>query len=512
MDTRDDEWHRTRRRARAMHHPMATERDFHDFARMPGGIWWYVEELKQQGNDIIHHNPREAVGLYTKAMEIDENPEHPFDLLTPREKAMLRSNRCTALMKLQQLGPAFEDAIECIRIDPTFQKGYWRAATVMKQMGKEDEALEALIDGYPKILGDNKEAVDFRFNFVYEITFLTVQLWDKWKKSQFLFRLLDVATSVWTEVVQRLAKNKEYQGLHLVFLRGGTQSGKTFEIGQGGAAKGCDTSGIDLRPLVRDLSGREYDSWSMQLVVELLKHGSKVVGLSQKEGDTPLHCAVENALRTGWVGLLEYLFIHLYKTSERRNLPDRFGDSLFHLVAKKSGPAAHAKSVVDVLRKYGVDPTRKDRRGSRPVELVPLTNQQMAEKRGLLSDVALAWEQHVKVQQKQQQQQQQQQFQQQARNMPSQRFPGPHFASGNQTQARYFPTRPQARPQPQPQPQPRAQFFDPSRIFSASPRPSDSTPFFDHSKLFGGPQVSLSFFSIARKMVHMGTNKLPQEY
>ncbi|XP_038048876.1 TPR and ankyrin repeat-containing protein 1-like [Patiria miniata] len=483
MNARESEWQRRRRHARAAH-PMMTERDFHDNTRLPDGIWWYVEELKQRGNAIIHHNPREAVGLYTKAMEIDENPEHPFDLLTPREKAMLRSNRCTALMRLQQLGPAFEDAIECIKIDPTFQRGYWRAATVMKQMGKEDEALEALIDGYPKILGDSKKAVDFRFNFVYEITILTVQLWDKWKKSQFLFRLLDVSTSVWTEVVQRLAKNKQYQGLHLVFLRGGTQSGKGFEIGQGGAAKGCDTSGINLRPLVRDLSSREYDSWSMQLVVELLKHGSKVEGLSQKEGDTPLHCAVENAMRTGWVGLLEYLFSHLYTTSEWRNLPDRFGDSLFHLVAKKSGPAAHAKSVVDVLQKYWVDPTRKDRRGCRPVEVVPLTNQHETEIRGLLSAVALAWEQHVKVQQKQQQQQQQ--FQQQSRNIPRQPFPGPHFASGNQTQAQYFPTRPQTRPQPQPQP--RAQFFDPRRIFSAPPRPSVPPPPFDHSKLFGGPQ------------------------
>ena len=43
----------------------------------------------------------------------------------------------------------------------------------------------------------------------------------------------------------------------------------------------------------------EHKEWGMHLLLALVKHGSKVEGLSQKEGDTPLHFAVENTLKTG---------------------------------------------------------------------------------------------------------------------------------------------------------------------------------------------------------------------
>ena len=48
---------------------------------------------------------------------------------------------------------------------------------MMKQMNKEHEALEALIDGYPRILGTDERALLDRVNFVYEITTLAVRLW-----------------------------------------------------------------------------------------------------------------------------------------------------------------------------------------------------------------------------------------------------------------------------------------------------------------------------------------------
>ena len=50
---------------------------------------------------------------------------------------------------------------------------------MMKQMNKEHEALEALIDGYPRILGTDEQALLDRVNFVYEITTLAVRLWSE---------------------------------------------------------------------------------------------------------------------------------------------------------------------------------------------------------------------------------------------------------------------------------------------------------------------------------------------
>ncbi|XP_022098421.1 TPR and ankyrin repeat-containing protein 1-like isoform X2 [Acanthaster planci] len=321
------------------------------------------------------------------ALGIDDDPTHPFNFLTPRERAILYSNRCVAFVKISDLGQAFADAMACIRVDCTFPKGYWRAASVLKQMGREEKALETLITHYPTICGSDGKAFYNRVDFVYEITILTDQLWDKWRESQPLFRHLDVHTSIWTEVVQRLAKNKKYHGLHLVFLQGCTQPGKPYDIGKGGVATGCNTSDLDLQTTVCDLSSAN-NSWSMPLVLELLKHGSKVEGLSQKEGDTPLHCAVENALKTGWVDLLEYLLSKVFTMSEQRNLPDHFGDSLFHLVAKTTGPYCHAKTVVDVLWKYRVDPSRKDQQGCMPLDVVPMSSPHFTKIHKLLTETA----------------------------------------------------------------------------------------------------------------------------
>ena len=55
------------------------------------------------------------------------------------------------------------------------------------------------------------------------------------------------------------------------------------------------------------------DSWGIHLLFQLIKHGSKVEGLTQKEGDTPLHCVVENTLKSGKYRQL-YLFDLRYNT------------------------------------------------------------------------------------------------------------------------------------------------------------------------------------------------------
>ncbi len=246
--------------------------------------------------------------------------------------------------------------------------------------------MEALIDGYTKIIGSDQRSFSDRVAFALEITVLAVKLWDHWPKSQYLFKAFSASLSVWTQVVQRLAKKNNCAELRLLFLRGGTQSGKCYEVGHGGVATGCNTASIDLKPLTRYVMSK-HKNWGMHLLFELIKHGSKVEGLSQKEGDTPLHFAVENTLQTGWVDLLEYLFQRVYKTSAERNPTDRFGDSLFHVVAKTPCPFQFTQVIVNILKKYRVDPTRMNRHGQKPLELA-VTN----EVHSLLHGTVVEWE------------------------------------------------------------------------------------------------------------------------
>ncbi|XP_033629676.1 TPR and ankyrin repeat-containing protein 1-like isoform X2 [Asterias rubens] len=440
-----------------------------------------VEGLKQLGNSVINSNPQHAVYVYTQALNICGNCEESgINLLNNYEICLLHSNRCVAFINCQDFPNAFKDAIACVKVDPSFAKGYYRVATVMKHLHREDEAMEALIDGYTKIIGSDQGSFSNRVLFASEITVLAVKLWDRWPKSQYLFRSFSASLSVWTQVVQKLAKKNSCVELRLLFLRGGTQSGKSYDVGHGGVATGCNTASIELKPLTRYVMS-EHKEWGMHLLLALVKHGSKVEGLSQKEGDTPLHFAVENTLKTGWVDLLEYLFQRVYKTSAERNPTDRFGDSLFHVVAKTACPFQYTQVIVIILKKYRIDPTRTDRHGQKPLDVAVRAHSEVY---SLLRATILEWERSTSNWQEQQQQQQQQQYrpppQQQQRGQP--RFP---YNPGNQYPRPRFPTRP---------PSPEQPFFDPKKMFSSNqphlnqPRlnqPRQPAPFFDAGRIFG---------------------------
>ena len=48
---------------------------------------------------------------------------------------------------------------------------------MMKHLHREDEAMEALIDGYTKIIGSDQVSFSNRVLFASEITVLAVKLW-----------------------------------------------------------------------------------------------------------------------------------------------------------------------------------------------------------------------------------------------------------------------------------------------------------------------------------------------
>ena len=125
---------------------------------------------------------------------------------------------------------------------------------------------------------------------------------------------------------------------------------------------------------------------------------------------------------TGWVDLLEYLFQRVYKTSAERNPTDRFGDSLFHVVAKTACPFQYTQVIVIILKKYRIDPTRTDRHGQKPLDVAVRAHSEVY---SLLRATILEWERSTSNWQEQRQQQQQQQYrpppQQQQRGQP--RFP-----------------------------------------------------------------------------------------
>lgn len=91
--------------------------------------------LKAEGNAFLKAKKYpEAVAKYTEAIALDRN--HVFF-----------SNRCAAYLYMNEAGKALADAEECIKISPTWAKGYLRKGASLHKQQKYMEAFKAYQDG-----------------------------------------------------------------------------------------------------------------------------------------------------------------------------------------------------------------------------------------------------------------------------------------------------------------------------------------------------------------------------
>ena len=97
-----------------------------------------ADEYKQQGNDAFRLKKfDEAITYFTKAIEASEVPNH-----------VLYSNRSASYTSLHKYQDALKDAEECVKINPTWAKGYNRVGAAEFGLGIYDEA----INSYKKAL------------------------------------------------------------------------------------------------------------------------------------------------------------------------------------------------------------------------------------------------------------------------------------------------------------------------------------------------------------------------
>ncbi|KAJ8601013.1 hypothetical protein CTAYLR_009342 [Chrysophaeum taylorii] len=85
-----------------------------------------VDELRVAGNELFKRGKlEEAVEKYSDALAIEP------------KNHLLYSNRSLANCSARKFEEAIADATECIRLAPTFVKGYYRLATAQIQSGKD---------------------------------------------------------------------------------------------------------------------------------------------------------------------------------------------------------------------------------------------------------------------------------------------------------------------------------------------------------------------------------------
>ncbi|RDX60191.1 Hsp70-Hsp90 organizing protein 2 [Mucuna pruriens] len=88
--------------------------------------------LKDQGNEFFKSGKfLKAAALYTQAIKLD--PSNPT----------LYSNRAAALLQLDKLNKALDDAEMTIKLKPQWEKGYFRKGSILEAMKRYDDALAA---------------------------------------------------------------------------------------------------------------------------------------------------------------------------------------------------------------------------------------------------------------------------------------------------------------------------------------------------------------------------------
>lgn len=84
-----------------------------------------ADEYKQQGNAAFTAKDYDkAIELFTKAIEVSETPNH-----------VLYSNRSACYTSLKKFSDALNDANECVKINPSWSKGYNRLGAAHLGLG-----------------------------------------------------------------------------------------------------------------------------------------------------------------------------------------------------------------------------------------------------------------------------------------------------------------------------------------------------------------------------------------
>lgn len=132
--------------------------------------------IKPSGGSIFAHPPTSAASILTVQLAAREfTAAHSFYTqaisLNPTSPA-LYSNRSAALLSMNKLSLALNDANRAIELNPAWSKAYRRKASVLDVMGKYAEALEvyskALEVGLAEVQPDGREKVEVEIKRLVE--------------------------------------------------------------------------------------------------------------------------------------------------------------------------------------------------------------------------------------------------------------------------------------------------------------------------------------------------------
>mmetsp|Transcript_49323 Transcript_49323/g.139644 ORF Transcript_49323/g.139644 Transcript_49323/m.139644 type:complete len:255 (-) Transcript_49323:360-1124(-) len=101
-----------------------------------------AEAKKKEGNDAFAKKEYEAaIGFYSEAIELDP------------QNHIYYSNRSLCYAESGKFTEALADAEQCVKLEPSFVKGYHRVANAQFEMGQMDAAIATIKTGLQKDTG-----------------------------------------------------------------------------------------------------------------------------------------------------------------------------------------------------------------------------------------------------------------------------------------------------------------------------------------------------------------------
>lgn len=108
-----------------------------------------MDALKLEGNELFKQKKySEALSKYTQAIELDS------------QNALLYSNRSAAHEKLGSYEAAVGDASECIRLKPSWYRGYYRKMIAQLALGNHTEVVHCAEQGF-RVTGEKTPKEEF---------------------------------------------------------------------------------------------------------------------------------------------------------------------------------------------------------------------------------------------------------------------------------------------------------------------------------------------------------------
>jgi tetratricopeptide (TPR) repeat protein len=96
-----------------------------------------VAKLKEEGNKLFKEQKFiRAHEKYSEALKYDPS------------SFLLYSNRSLTSAKLKRFEPALSDALECIKHNPQWPKGFLRKAVALRELGRHEEVIQSAAEGF----------------------------------------------------------------------------------------------------------------------------------------------------------------------------------------------------------------------------------------------------------------------------------------------------------------------------------------------------------------------------